>query len=190
MDSIDINNAYKQNKKNSKKMTYTEKLNQLSTMNDKRKVWVVVKPKTLKVKKIKKPSRSKLVHKLDSIFSQYVRLLNITSDWKCVCVTCGAIDHRKNMQNWHFISRWNYKYRWDEKNCHVQCYVCNILKKWNYMFYTRFMQKRIGEIQVDKMMEDKELIKIPTPILQEMIDKYSAIVEKLKEKEKKVLQSY
>lgn len=187
MDSLSKYDQYRQKKK-AKKMTYTEKMIELSKINEKRKVWLVpkVKPKPLKVKKAKKPSRSKLVRKLDSVFSQYVRLLNITPDWKSTCVTCGAIDHRKNMQNGHFISRGNYKYRWDEKNCHTQCYVCNILKKWNYMFYTRFMQRKLWELLVDQMMADKELIKIPTPVLQEMIDKYTEIVEKLKEKEKKV----
>lgn len=133
-----------------------------------------------KSKKIKLPSRSKLVRKLDSVFSQYIRLANVDDNGNCVCVTCWQSGHYKTMQNWHFISRWNYKYRRDESNCHVQCYVCNILKKWNYMFYTRFMQRRLWEIRVDEMMADKELIKIWTPRLVELIEQYSNMVQAFK----------
>ena len=44
----------------------------------------------------KKPTRSKLVKKLDVIFSQYIRLSNSNSRGYCKCVTCGKEGHWKN----------------------------------------------------------------------------------------------
>ena len=51
--------------------------------------------------KIKKPTRSKLVKKLDTVFSQYIRLKD-SKDGIGTCVTCGKQDHWKNLQAGHF----------------------------------------------------------------------------------------
>jgi len=129
----------------------------------------------------KKPTRWKLVKKLDAIFSQYIRLLGTDKYWNCECVTCWDIKHWKEMQNGHFISRSNYKYRWDEKNCHVQCMRCNVFLSWNYINYTLFMQKYLWEDEVERMVYDKQLIKITTPEIEEMIEHYKKCVAELKE---------
>lgn len=129
----------------------------------------------------KKPTRWKLVKKLDAVFSQYIRLLSVDTIWNCECVTCWDIKSWKEMQNWHFISRSNYKYRRDEKNCHVQCMRCNVFLSWNYIRYTLFMQKLLWENIVEEMINDKQLVKITTPQLEEMIQHYTACVKELKE---------
>ena len=68
--------------------------------------------------KRKKLSRGKIVKKLDSIFSQYIRQRNVIGDG-AKCFTCGKIDHWKHLQCGHFQSRRFYSTRWDETNCQV-----------------------------------------------------------------------
>jgi len=52
----------------------------------------------------KKPSRGKLVKKLDAVFSQYIRLKDSVGGY-ATCFTCGKKDHWKKLQNGHFQSR-------------------------------------------------------------------------------------
>lgn len=133
----------------------------------------------MKTKKKKKPSRSKLVHKLDSIFSQYIRIYNSDLKWMVQCYTCGDVKHYKEMQNWHFVSRGHYKYRWDENNCKPQCYKCNCILWWNYKTYTSRMIDEQWKGRIDMMIKDQQIVKISTPRIVEQIDFYTEIVEKL-----------
>ena len=75
----------------------------------------------------KKLTRSKLVKKLDAVFSQYIRLKDADEFGNATCFTCGKVDHWKKLQNGHFQSRKHYATRWDEMNCQVQCVSgCNM----------------------------------------------------------------
>ena len=65
-----------------------------------------------------KPSRSKIVKKLDAIFSQYIRLKDADHKGDVTCFTCGKVSHyKKGIQNGHFQSRRFMSTRYDEKNC-------------------------------------------------------------------------
>jgi hypothetical protein len=97
----------------------------------------------------------------------------------CTCVTCWDKKHYKEIQNGHFISRGNYKYRWDEDNCFPQCMPCNIYKSGNYIAYTLFMIWKYGKQKVEEIQNDKELIKISTPELREKIEEYKKKVLQL-----------
>jgi len=131
-------------------------------------------------KKSKRPSRKKLVDKLDSVFSQFVRLSNADSEGNVRCYTCDANMHWKEAQNGHFYTRGRYATRWDINNCRVQDYRCNIILKGNYIVYTRRMIAEIGEHGVDELERlSKTTVKIPTHQLQDMIEDYSHRVEML-----------
>lgn len=80
----------------------------------------------------------------------------------------------------HFIKRSVYKYRRDEKNCHAGCMRCNVILHGNYIVYTRRMQRKYGEILVDEMISDKQIMKIATSSLQEMIERYQDLVDELR----------
>jgi len=80
-----------------------------------------------KIKKVKKPSRTSLVKKLDTEFSIYVRK-RYAIDGKAACFTCDKIDDWNKLQCGHFQSRKHYATRWDETNCQVQCIGCNVYK--------------------------------------------------------------
>jgi len=172
--SIETYKIYKEERKANKKKT------QLSlTAKKQPKPKAIVKGKSTKPKKKKKPTRWKLVKKLDSIFSQYIRLVSADKNGICTCITCGEKMHRKNIQNGHYLTRWNYKYRRAEENCYSQCYVCNVLKNWNYKEYTMAMIRTHWQLKVEQMIGDKELVKIGTPRIQEQIEHYTKIVNAL-----------
>jgi hypothetical protein len=141
---------------------------------------MVVKKKLVKqIKKVKKPTRGKLIKKLDHIFSQYIRLSNANKKWLVVCYTCNDVYHWKQIQNGHFITRWNYKYRRDIDNCKPQCVRCNIFYSWNYKPYTIKMIAEYGEEKVKFMIWDKALIKIHIREIEDLIEHYTKKVSKL-----------
>ena len=133
-----------------------------------------------KNKKTTWPSRSKLVQKLDQVFSVYIRLSVADKDWYITCPLCGARVHWTKAQNMHFIKRSVYKYRRDEKNCHAGCVKYNVILHGNYIVYTRRMQRKYWEILIDEMINDKQIMKIATSSLQEMIDRYQSLVDELR----------
>lgn len=130
-----------------------------------------IKRKTIKQipKKKKTESRSQLVKKLDTVFSQYIRL----RDKDKGCVTCGVMKDWKEMQNCHFYSRGRLATRWDETNCHSGCYRCNVLLKGNYIKYTMFMIEKYGMEYVSELeIKSQQTVKIPTSDLKLMIETY------------------
>lgn len=143
------------------------------------KVKKVSQGKTIRKSKPKTKTRSQLVKELDAIFSRYIRLRDADKNGICSCITCWDKKPRKEMHNTHFISRSNYKYRRSVVNCWAGCYKCNVILHWNYIAYTLVMVGKYGEWIVREMQEDKELIKISTPEIREMIEKYKYEVELL-----------
>jgi hypothetical protein len=69
-----------------------------------------------------KPS---FVKTLDTVFSQYIRLLYANSSGICFCITCGLPHPWKEIDCGHFMTRQHRATRWDERNCHPQCKWCN-----------------------------------------------------------------
>lgn len=73
----------------------------------------------------KSTERQKLVHKLDDEFSTYIRLRDADSEGIVTCITCGDKHHWTESQCGHYILRGNMSTRWELKNCHAQCGLCN-----------------------------------------------------------------
>lgn len=99
---------------------------------------------------MKRMSRGQLVKKLDSAFSQWVRL-RLAKNGEAMCVTCGVVKPWKELQAGHFYTRGRYPTRWHPDNVHVQCYRCNVLLKGNYITYTKYMINRYGMEFVDEL---------------------------------------
>lgn len=133
-------------------------------------------------KKREKSERQKVIEKLDSVFSDFIRLRDSDNKGRVVCPLCNAKMYRKYSQNMHFISRGVLKYRFDEKNCHAWCKRCNVFLNGNYIVYTRRMIENYGIELVDEMLVRKnEIYKIDTPDLEEMIKEYKEKVKILRE---------
>lgn len=121
-------------------------------------------------KTAKKPLRSKLIKKLDVVFSKYIRLSNADSRGMCTCVTCGKQFHWKNIQAGHFMSRKHYSTRWDESNVKPQCVGCNMFKSGEQYKYSLFLG---SELANDLYLKSKETVKFSSQELEEMIDDYT-----------------
>ena len=137
-------------------------------------------PKT-KSKKTKSPTKTALRKKADSVFSTFIRLRDSNKQWVVVCPLCWAKLPRKQAQNMHFIKRSCWFYRYDEANCNAWCYRCNVILNWNYIAYTRWMQKKYGIEYVDNMIsESKKLHKERSKAdYQEIINNYSTKIIQL-----------
>jgi hypothetical protein len=123
----------------------------------------------------KKLTRSKLVKKLDNIFSQYIRLSNSVNDI-AECVTCNKKDHWKKMQCGHFQSRKHYSTRWDESNVAVQCAGCNVFRYGEQFKFSLYLGVKLSE---ELLQKSRETVKFADVDLLEMIEHYSDKVKKL-----------
>jgi len=116
----------------------------------------------------KKPSRSHLVKKLDTVFSQYIRRRYAKNDI-AECVTCGKKDHWKKMDAGHFMSRKHYSTRWHEDNVQVQCKSCNLYNQGEQYKYSIFL----GDDKSEELyMMSKQTVKISNFELEELIELY------------------
>tara|TARA_R110000782_G_scaffold164531_1_gene256523 strand:+ start:1060 stop:1446 length:387 start_codon:yes stop_codon:yes gene_type:complete len=124
----------------------------------------------------KKLTRSKLVKKLDVVFSQYIRLSN-SNNLHCTCVTCEKVGHWKNggIQAGHFISRKHYSTRWDERNVKPQCVGCNMFKAGEQYKFSLYLGQQLSE---ELLQESRKIRKFTSDELEEMIVHYSKEVEK------------
>jgi len=75
-----------------------------------------------KQKKQRKKTKTQLRKIADKVFSEYIRRRD-----KGKCYTCPKQGDWKRMQCGHFIPRQYLPVRYDEVNCHCQCYACNML---------------------------------------------------------------
>ena len=125
----------------------------------------------------KKISRSKLVKKLDTVFSQYIRLKDADNEI-ATCFTCGKKDHWKKLQNGHFQSRKHYATRWDEQNCQVQCAGCNVFKYGEQFLFGKYLDEKYGDgISEELYYKAKQIVKFADYELEEMILKYKNLVD-------------
>lgn len=125
----------------------------------------------------KKITRSKIIKKLDSIFSQYIRLKDSENEY-ATCFTCGKSDHWKKLQNGHFQSRRHYSTRWDEVNCQVQCAGCNVFRQGEQFIFSKNLDLKYGKGTAENLqIQAGQIIKLSDSELQEMIKDYEKFVK-------------
>ncbi len=125
----------------------------------------------------KKLTRSKIVKKLDTVFSQYIRQKNAVNEI-ATCFTCGKKDHWKKLQNGHFQSRKHYATRWDEINCQVQCPSCNVFKNGEQYIFGKKLDKKFGQGTAERLhLKSQETVKFMDFELEELIIRYKNFVD-------------
>ena len=123
--------------------------------------------------------RSKIVKKLDTIFSIYIRRRNAIDDF-VECFTCGKTDHWKNLQCGHFQSRRKYSTRWDKLNCQVQCAKFNIFSQGEQYIFGKKLDEIYGEGTSNELaLKGNFLIKFSTNELELLINDYKDLVNEL-----------
>jgi hypothetical protein len=134
--------------------------------------------------KATKPSLSKLHKKLWPLFSEFIRKRDClkttgTTD-RGRCITCGREYEFKQLQAGHFISRVYKSILYDERNCHAQCYGCNVGKRGSVDEYWVAMELKYGRKVIDELMSLKRTARrFKTYELEEMIEVYKSKVREL-----------
>jgi len=127
-------------------------------------------------------TRSKVVKKLDAVFSEYIRLRNADKNGNVTCFTCGKVEHwkGKGMQAGHFQSRKHYATRWDETNVQVQCSGCNVFKYGEQYKFALNLDKHFGDGTAEELfIKAKEIVKFSTKELETLITYYKDQVKLL-----------
>lgn len=128
---------------------------------------------------MRKTSRKTLVKKLDQVFSLYIRLRYAKNEI-AECYTCGKKDHYKKLQCGHFMSRKHYATRWDELNCQVQCYSCNVMRYGEQYKFGLKLAKEIDKDLPEKLLaKTRNTVKYSDIDLLEMINLYKERVQNL-----------
>ena len=124
-----------------------------------------------------KLSRSKIVKKLDAVFSQYIRQKNADYLGIATCFTCGKKDHWKKLQNGHFQSRKHYATRWLEMNCQVQCAGCNVFRYGEQFLFSKYLDEKYGDGTAEELyIKSRETVKFSNNELLDMIKLYSDLL--------------
>ena len=126
----------------------------------------------------KKLTRSKVVKKLDAIFSQYIRMRKAKNEI-ATCVTCGKQDHWKKLQAGHFQSRKHYATRWDETNVQVQCAACNVFRYGEQFKFSKWLDNIKKGLSNELATKAKQIVKFSTAELEEMINIYKNKIKEL-----------
>lgn len=152
--------------------TYKEALAKLANRKQKPTKRKKLPQKRIKKVKVKKVSLSKLMKKADAIFSQFIRLRDNGK-----CYTCGLQKSYKEMQNGHFVPRQYKSLRYDEINCHCQCYACNMLYNGQPSAYAKRLEEDYGIGTVARLeSKRKDICLWREPEYNALIDKYTAKV--------------
>lgn len=134
-------------------------------------------------KKIKKVSTKKLKGKLWKLFSLWVRLREADKLGYSSCISCGKSYHFKSMNAGHFIhGTWTKLTGLDERNVWSQCVFCNVGADGNHVGYLEGLRKKIGQDEIDALLEIRHQIWKPsTQEIEDLIKTYEVKLNFIKE---------
>lgn len=118
--------------------------------------------------------------KLDAVFSEWTRRRFADANGMVRCVSCGTEKHWKEIQAGHYVSRARLATRFCERNTNPQCGVCNVLKRGNYVAYSRWMINRYGQsIFAELDEQSRRAVKFTRADLEAMIEDYKGKIARL-----------
>jgi len=94
---------------------------------------------------------TKIIARLDRIFSEYIRLRDADRNGYVRCISCGKIGYWKDVDCGHYINRKHLSTRWHEKNCNGQCRSCNRFDEGNMLGYTKGLVRKYGTGILDEL---------------------------------------
>jgi hypothetical protein len=125
---------------------------------------------------LRRGGKTTLRKKLDKLFSLFVRQRNASPGGEVTCYTCPRRAHWKQMQNGHFVPRQYLATRYDEVNCQVQCYACNMLYNGQPSVFALRLERDYGVGTVARLESQRQVITKDFPY-QEKIDFYKERVQ-------------
>jgi NAD-dependent dihydropyrimidine dehydrogenase PreA subunit len=111
-------------------------------------------------------------------FSKYIRLRDELKG----CFTCIVNKPWKEMQAGHFLPGRHNSLLFDERNCHSQCYRCNVPLKGNMVEYYPKMLRLYGQEVIDELkVLDKQIVKLKVWQLIEIKEEYQQKFKELQD---------
>lgn len=131
------------------------------------------RPARRQVKKVKTSTRKKTAWQQ---FSIWIRTRGADENGFNKCVTCGVTKFWPDLQAGHFIAGRLNGNLFDERGCHPQCSLCNVVKHGNGPMYYKFMLATYGQAVIDELLAQNDVTKKWTPgELQSLFEKYRAL---------------
>lgn len=119
--------------------------------------------------------------KLDSVFSQYIRLRVADDTGHGNCFTCHARRHWTEVDAGHFMSRACMSTRWDEKNVQFQCKRCNGFRSGEQFLFSIALDGKYGEGTAEQCLRaSKQTRKFSREELEGMYHHYKRLVDDLR----------
>lgn len=103
--------------------------------------------------------------KLDAVFSKFIRARDGGQ-----CYTCPKKDDPKRMQCGHFVPRQYLAVRYDEINCHCQCYACNMLYNGQPSKFALNLERDYGVGTVASLEAQRQVITKDFPYSEKFIE--------------------
>jgi NAD-dependent dihydropyrimidine dehydrogenase PreA subunit len=126
----------------------------------------------------KKVKISSLKRTADQYFSLYIRQKDADGDYN-TCCTCGQMFPWKDMDAGHFVHRGRNTLRYDERNCHPQCRICNRGGN-KTIAYTAFMARTYDEDTLEELDKlEYQNHQWREWELRDIIEKYKELVKQL-----------
>lgn len=141
------------------------------------------KVKKQKAREKKSNSVSVLKKKLWTIVSEYIRLRDSDDENFCTCCTCGIYKHYKdNIHAGHYVASGQSSFhRYNEKNIHAQCGLCNVGKNGCVLEYREFMINKYGLEYTEWLYESRNTtIDLWSVELKELIEQYQVKLYEIK----------
>ena len=120
----------------------------------------------VKTKKKKEPTITAQKKKLWVVFSRYIRMRDCLATTKTIthgkCCTCGRQYPIGKLQAGHFIPGRQDSILFEPTCVHAQCYRCNIQRQGEWVKYFRFMDKKYGREEIDRLIALSEEARLIT----------------------------
>ena len=130
----------------------------------------------------KKPTSATLRAKALKTLQKLARISAADDSGFAACVSCGKIQHYKEMDGGHWISR-NSAHLLTEENIHPQCKGCNRFMSGCHEQYTLFMIDTYGMEMVRELSDTKrQVIKYSRIDLEDLISEYKLRIKEQEER--------
>lgn len=95
-------------------------------------------------------------------FSRFIRLRDSEPNGTARCVTCGRVSPIKGtgaIHAGHFVAGRSNAVLYDERNCHAQCFHCNLYNSGSWVEYERFILQKYGAAECDRLKSLRFIVK-------------------------------
>ena len=126
----------------------------------------------------------KQIHKLDKVFSEYIRLRDANPQGLCFCITCHRPFHWRDGDAGHYIQRDRLATRYDEHNVNAQCKYCNRFRSGEQYLHGVNIDKKYESGTAERLIiiSKAKGCKLDLYWLDTKIKEYRKVVKELKRK--------